>query len=223
MTQVVISNTENANADGNTIGLVADGTGAITVPSGRVLTVVVILATQDTSKEVDNIEYAGAEAMAVSPITDFVPTHGLFRLEVWQLLAPSAGSGDVVVTIEGGNSQKTGVFAFAANLDTTTAHSGKVTDEDTDTSGTVSPNQGANDLGFAFAAHNDKNVYTTTAGDELLDLEVAGQFQMWAASIDGSGATALTWTQSAEKENATMGFVLLEAPDADVLQAQVWM
>ena len=94
MAQVVISNTENANADGNTIGLVANGSGTITVPSGEVLTVVVILATQDTSKEVDNVQYAGAEAMSVSPITDFVPTHGLFRHEVWQLLTPSAGSGD---------------------------------------------------------------------------------------------------------------------------------
>jgi len=207
MAQVAVQDRSTTSFDANS------GSVSHIVGSGEQLIVGVLLEGTDTSKEVDNIQWeAAAGDLPLAFFGAFSPTHGKLRLEVWYLADIAvAETRNVTVTLESGNAQKTGVCAVSVtNANSPPVSSPQDTDEGSDADGSVSVTQVADDLAMCFAGHNDASGAFTATGDasELEDFIAASQFNMWCAEGDTAGATTLSWTQSASKENSTFGFIV---------------
>ena len=170
MGQVSIADISTGSANANTTDVTH------IVAAGEGLIVGVLLEVTDDTKEVDNIAWdPGGDNQALTFFSAFSPTHGKLRLEVWRHTGPNAGTQTITVTIEGGNSQITGVAAISVtNMDLTTPLGGAATDEDTSTSGSVSVSQDVDSLAFCFAGHlQNADAYTVGGGEnEHADFDV---------------------------------------------------
>jgi len=189
----------------------------LNVSSGEVLFVAVILEVVDANKEVTGIRWLpfGANE-ALEFFAAISPSHGKLRIEIWQLTTPEANAtGNFRTTIE--DNQKGGFIGVSvANVDTTTPLSDTDSQDGSGNSGSVAVTQGADDLAFCFAAHLQNADAFGIGGseDEHEDFDGDSFMRGWAASEDGSGATTLSWTQTEEKERATIGFNIKAAAAA---------
>lgn len=206
---VTTADVSTGSGDANQI----DVTGHVFATADDLLLVGVVLEVTDAGKEVDTVVWdPTGDNQSLTKFTDFNPTHGKLRIEVWRGLDSeiTAKTATVRVTIAGGNSQKVGVVAVSlTGVDQTTPLSGAATDEATDADGSVTVTQDEQDLAFCFAGHNDSTTAFTPGGGEGERADFADiGFRIWAAFEDGEGSTTLSWTQPASKENSTVGFVI---------------
>jgi len=190
-----------------------------TVASGEALFVGVVLEVVDSCKEVCEIDWRecgiGGCPEPLSFVTGFDPCHGKLRIEVWALAAPTAANCKRIAgSIEGGNDQKNSTMAISVtNPCVTTLIDSIGTEDGTGCTGgatTTCPNQAADDLAFVFAGHLQNCDAFGIGGceTELLDVNTAQGFRVWAAEEDGTGATTLSWTQAQSKEKSTVAFVV---------------
>jgi len=201
MAQVTITDTSTGGGDGDDFDITH------TVGAGNIIFVGVLLET--TGNGVNTVTWNGSESL--SEFTVFSPGTGKMKIEVWLLETPTVGAATLNVLLD--TPGKVGIIVVSANADDITPLSNIDTDENSSSStGSVSVTQAANDLAFCFAGHNEDTAFSIGGGEtEHEDLSSgAGGFRMWAASQDGTGATTLSWSQSASKENSTVGFLIGE-------------
>ncbi len=124
---VSVVDANSTNADSNTIDITSHDVSG----SNKVIIVCVVLETTASDKEVQSVTWdQGGSNEALTLFNAFNPGHGKLRIEVWSLANPTSATGKTVrVTIEGGNSQKTGEAAISlsgvtGSLGTWTTNSG---------------------------------------------------------------------------------------------------
>ena len=163
MAQVAIGDTSTGSADANFLDI------SHIVASGESLFVGVVLEVTDPAKEVLSVTWdqGGLDQTALTKFAEFSPTTGALRIEVWQLANPVAKTATIRTVIEASNTQKFGVVAVSStNTNKITPLKGAVTDEGTNTSGSVIVNQNDEDLAFVFAAHGTTGGNFTAGGGE---------------------------------------------------------
>lgn len=223
MAQVVIGDVSPTSFDA------ASGSVSHIVAASEGLLVFVALGVVDAAKEVLSVVWdsAGVNEALARPAA-IAPLNGIQhnkRLEVWWLAAPTAKTANVTVTMEGGNTQKTGFEAVStSNFDPTTPFSDYTT---LDSSGTASPTtiltQDADDLGIMFFTHELKDsALAPHAGEtEIADFNVAGDYRFGAYYEDGDGNITVGGTSAGGSgKAAAIGFTIEAAaapPVATVL------
>lgn len=207
VSQVTVADISTDSCDANTCSVTH-----VVASGDNYLVVGVALEVTDSTKEVLSVvwDQGGLDQTSLSLFNAFSPTHGKLRIEVWRLADPVAKTATIRVTLEGGNTQKTGVVAVSLqNADTGgTPLSGWVTQQGTSSSGSVSVTQSEKDLAFCFAVHFSTGTFSPGGGEtEHADFSAASAFRVWACSENGDGATTLSWSNTGgSKETSTVGF-----------------
>lgn len=207
--QVAVTDTSSGTADGATLDITH------IVATGEVLICAVVLEVTDSAKEVGDINWddGGGDEEPLVRFTDFVPSHGKLRIEIWSLGTPAPKTATVQITIENANSQKMGAVCLSTtNTDTGTPLAlGDGGQDGTGSTGSVTATQGANDLAAVFAGHLQSSDNFSPGGGETEHEDFLCQsFFVWGASEDATGATTLSWTQTQSKERSTFPVVIKE-------------
>lgn len=203
MAQAATGNTTSSHGAGS-----SSTSAAITVAAGESLVICIVI--EDPATTIDSVTWdlGTPENFVESPIALYVPPHDRQSVHIWNLLAPTAGTDTITVTLSEAQSHGA-ITTVIINGDSTTLLSGRVVVEgDIANSLTVSPNQGADDLGFAVFGTRAKENLTTDAGTELFDLEADNSFNMSVSSRDGTGALDITVSNATSSECEMVGMVI---------------
>jgi hypothetical protein len=214
MVQVASGTPGTATFDGN-----SGSTGSFAVAAGEQLLVFISLEVTDAAKEVLSVVWDVASPESLTLFDAFSPGHGKQRAEVWYHAAPSPATDTITVTIEGGNSQKTGISAFPISGGDVANLGGWAEVGNTENGSTLSlaAAQAANDLGFGFYQKltNSGGITWHASETELTDLTVAGSYKHSVAEEDAVDATQFGQVNGTggNKESCLVVFYVPEAVD----------
>ena len=185
--------------------------GSLTVVAGDTISVGVV--TDSSTRSVTSVVFnSGAQSLS---LVDTQTASTTTRLEVWEITAPSAGTGTITVNLNG-----TSIFAFAATLHNGAASGAGYRDAAAKTSATASTTQSltitsaTNDLAFAYLGYKNTNGTWTADSSPVASLgsQTTGSgtshSRIAVLTETGAASTSPSSTTSASKDWCMIGFNL---------------
>lgn len=177
--------------------------------SNRLLIVEVGLNDGASDKTVSGITYAGLD---LTQLSEARFSGGGPRVEVWYRIAPVTGNNNVVITIDGSNSNKMGAAAISlSGVDQTTPLEGSGSDTGNEDNPTVTVTSETDDLvmdvesSFADAVSTEGPGQTRQFDQELGGSGASSVF-MQGSTEPGATSVRMNWTRSKIEKGAMIGF-----------------